>query len=610
MVNRSEDTEEGKQENQRECNEKGEEDLGDITENQWEIREEENKKDQTEQRKEMGMKEVKIGDRIKAKIGETEERIECKILSRAGKASSGKWSDSYNIYNMGTGREEWIDLRNFSEIEKITEEEEILLVWGVNERALEAKVQELNSWEENEVYEEVERKNQKCVSTKWIITEKEREGQSICKARLVARGFEEKEVGYTDAPTCAPETLKMALSIIVSMGWRVKTLDIKTAYLQGKEIEREVFLRPPKEARTDKIWKLRKTVYGLKDAAKAWYDTVKQVILELGGRKSKLENTLFSWHNEEENIVGIMCTHVDDFCYGGNEFFEREVIGKMRKSLRVGSEEVRSFKYIGICIEQKMGEIMMDQQKYTLGIENIEKNFSGENKKLTEEELTEYRSIIGQMNWVAQHTRPDMAFQVSDLSRKFKDGKEEDMKELRKVVKRMKENVGRIRIGKVNLEGAWIQVYTDASYSNVEETKSQIGYIISLEDGTGKRAPIFWKSRKARRVARSTIEAETLSMIEGVEAAMYLQEVLKELWRRNKVPIKIRTDSKTLEKTLKTTYGVESRRLRIDLAVLREMLMKKEIDEVEWVGTKEQIADVLTKKGVKETNILEYVRGM
>ena len=47
----------------------------------------------------------------------------------------------------------------------------------------------------------------------------------------------------------------------------VQSLDVKAAYLQGKEIERVVYLRPPKKANCDGLWKLRKTVYRLKDAA-------------------------------------------------------------------------------------------------------------------------------------------------------------------------------------------------------------------------------------------------------------------------------------------------------------------------------------------------------
>ena len=48
-------------------------------------------------------------------------------------------------------------------------------------------------------------------------------------------------------------------------------IDVTTEFLQGKPIERDVYLRPPKEAMedSDRVWKLLVTVYGLCDAQRA-----------------------------------------------------------------------------------------------------------------------------------------------------------------------------------------------------------------------------------------------------------------------------------------------------------------------------------------------------
>ena len=73
-------------------------------------------------------------------------------------------------------------------------------------------------------------------------------GENICKARLVARGFEEEmEEWEKDAPTCNAKTLKFCLTVIKLKKWTCYTLDVKTAYLQGDEIQREVYLKPPNE---------------------------------------------------------------------------------------------------------------------------------------------------------------------------------------------------------------------------------------------------------------------------------------------------------------------------------------------------------------------------
>ena len=117
------------------------------------------------------------------------------------------------------------------------------------------------------------------------------------------------------------------------------------------------------------MWKLKKTVYGLKDAAKAWYSKVVKVVEELGGERSRLEPNIFFW-KKENKLNGILCSHVDDFCYGGNESFLRETIGKLREKLKVGEQESKRFKYIGVMVEQKENSICINQWGYINFIEN------------------------------------------------------------------------------------------------------------------------------------------------------------------------------------------------------------------------------------------------
>src|SRR5215469_15881591 len=81
-----------------------------------------------------------------------------------------------------------------------------------SERVKQAKEKELSSWKENEVYKEVKwKEGMKVVNARWIITEKEKEGGKICKARLVPRGFLENDKNNIEceAQTCTNEGLKI-----------------------------------------------------------------------------------------------------------------------------------------------------------------------------------------------------------------------------------------------------------------------------------------------------------------------------------------------------------------------------------------------------------------
>lgn len=554
-----------------------------------------------------GLPKLKKGNRIRAVNKDNGQMEEWTILSLAGKRSSKYWSDSYNVQDSQSGDRGWINLRDYTSIETIEDEEEVLLGFE-NENVVEAKEKELQSWRENNVFEEVDDVGQKAISTRWIVTEKVKGGEKICKARLVARGFEEEMAEWEkDAPTCSAEMLKFCLTIIKLKKWICYTLDVKTAYLQGDEIEREVYLKPPCEGDWNGLWKLRKTVYGLKDAAKAWYNKVVKVVEELGGKRSKLELNVFFWR--KDNILkGILCSHVDDFCYGGDEDFLRETIGNLKEKLKVGEEESKNFKYIGVMVEQKEDRIVVNQCKYIDSINEPEsKRFSG-NRILSERELTEYRSGVGKLNWVALHTMPEIAYNISDLSRAFKEGTTTDMRKLIKIIRKAKSIMGEVVMYELEEKDIYWEAYADASFGNVEDGHTQIGYIIALTDGK-RRCPIWWKSRKSRRVAKSTIEAEALSTGEAIEGLIYLRFLWEEVVGGKKLEAIVKTDSRTLMTAIKSSTGVSSKRLKIDIAAIREAIEYGEVKEVKWIKGKCQIADVLTKSGVSEENIRNYVEG-
>ena len=101
------------------------------------------------------------------------------------------------------------------------------------------------------------------------MTKKIKNGEERWKARLVVKDFEEKKIERrTEAPTCSGEGLKICLSVIKRERWKVRSINVKTANLQGENRERKIVVKLPREAKSEKLWMLRKAVYGLKDAAR------------------------------------------------------------------------------------------------------------------------------------------------------------------------------------------------------------------------------------------------------------------------------------------------------------------------------------------------------
>ena len=98
---------------------------------------------------------------------------------------------------------------------------------------------------------EVEDTGQECISLRCVIKSKIIDNKSATKARLWASGFEEKQNYRTDSSTW--EGIRTMFILCASRKWPVNSINIKTAFLQGKDLEPIVFVRPPKEAQSNKI---------------------------------------------------------------------------------------------------------------------------------------------------------------------------------------------------------------------------------------------------------------------------------------------------------------------------------------------------------------------
>ena len=91
--------------------------------------------------------------------------------------------------------------------------------------------------------------------------------------------------------------------MVASNKWTLNSLDVKTAFLQGKVIERIVYVRPPKEANTSEVWKLQKCVYGLADASRFWYLKLKEKLIKLRALSSTLDKGILIWAKEHTKLL-------------------------------------------------------------------------------------------------------------------------------------------------------------------------------------------------------------------------------------------------------------------------------------------------------------------
>ena len=541
--------------------------------------------------------------------------IDAIVTGRGGKAT-GKHADWYNIARVDNSEEQCVNLgqTQFEIVDDVLEEIHVVNVprdKKNSEECLKAKLQELEKLKEFEVYDIVDNIGQETISTTWVLTMKNEE----IRGRLVARGFEEQDEVDKASPTMIKSTLRMILTIAAMKEWALQTTDIKSAFLQGSEMSRVVHIKPPKEAGLpkDKIWCLRKCLYGLRDASRQWYLKVKESLIGHGCTQSLLDPGLF-FYSVNGKLEGLIGLHVDDFLHCGSRKFDTDVIMPVMQLFKVGKNEKNNFLYTGFSIKQDKNGISLDQYEYVknLDVPILETSRAmNRNEDLGAVELSELRKICGSLNWIVMATRPDLSFDLIELSTKQQKGKISDLAKARKILLSLDPSDCKIFIPKLDETSLEIRVYTDASFGNLDDGAGSMGgHVVFLKDRFNRSSPMDWKSRKIKRIVRSTLAAEALSLGDGLETGMFLKDMFKEVLGSHiaSVPIIAIVDNKSVEVNLRSTSSVEDKRLRRDLSLIKQMIERKEVEAVQWVEGQYQLADSLTKKGVNPIKLLKVVQ--
>ena len=142
----------------------------------------------------------------------------------------------------------------------------------------------------------------KAVGTKWVFTLKYKSDRSLerYKVRLVAQGFTQSQgLDYeeTFAPVAKLNSIRILLSLAVNLDWKLHQLDIKNAFL-NEDLEEEIYMRIPsgfeKDNTRDKVCKLKKSLYSLKQSPRAWFKRFSDTLYKLGYKHGQANHTLFT----------------------------------------------------------------------------------------------------------------------------------------------------------------------------------------------------------------------------------------------------------------------------------------------------------------------------
>ncbi|KAJ9676055.1 hypothetical protein PVL29_024850 [Vitis rotundifolia] len=194
------------------------------------------------------------------------------------------------------------------------------------------------------------------VGSKWVFKTKLKEDGTIdrYKARL------------NFGPVIKHTTIRLILSLVVTLGWTMRQLDVKNAFLHGF-LKEEVFMEQPlgfiNEDLLNHVCKLNRSLYGLKKAPRAWFDRLSQCFLHLGFYYGKTDSSLFILRKGQSIVL--LLIYVDDIIVTSND---NNIISDLISTLssEFPLKDLGSLHYfLGLEVKHLPNWLFVSQTKYT-----------------------------------------------------------------------------------------------------------------------------------------------------------------------------------------------------------------------------------------------------
>jgi hypothetical protein len=486
--------------------------------------------------------------------------------------------------------------------------------WPLWQRAMD---REMKTLEDAGTWETVPRPpGRNIVGSKWVFRIKRNADGSVekYKARLVARGFTQvygADYFETYSPVAKLTTFRTILALAAQKDWDIDSFDFNGAYLNGELNEQEdIYMKNPPGYDSDEetVKHLKKSLYGLKQAGRKWYDTLKRTLADLGFRVSEVDPGVF--HTRAGGHPVIIAVHVDDCAITSSsaealQDYKRKInarhsitdLGPIHWLLGIKITRDRDARTIALSQESFIDTII---KRFSLGdakpipfpispsISYSAQDAPADKTEAARMAKVPYRQAIGSLMYASVATRPDISFAVSTLSQFLENPGEAHWE----AAKRVFRYLSGTRAHALTYGGDRHELvgYTDADGSSQDHRRAISGLAFLIDGGA-----ISWSSRKQELVALSTAEAEYVAATHAAKEGIWLRRLIGELFDTINTPTTLYCDNQAAI-TLAITDNFHARTKHIDI---RYHFIRHAVDSEVFVlvycPTDDMTADILTK---------------
>jgi hypothetical protein len=407
----------------------------------------------------------------------------------------------------------------------------------------------------------------------------------------------------TFSPVAKLTTVRTLLALASLKHWNLHQLDVNNAFLHG-DLDEDVYMSIPDGVQSHKpgqVCKLLKSLYGLKQASRRWYEKLTALLLHEGYHQSTSDYSLFTLATAT-NFTALL-VYVDDIILAGTSIEEFDRI-KSILDAQFKIKDLGVLKYfLGLEVAQSREGISVSQRKYCLDLLK-DTGLLGSKPATTPldpsvklhnddgklyEDVSQYRRLIGKLLYLT-NTRPDIAYATQQLSQFLNKPTNVHYHAACRVIRYLKNSPGKglffPRQCDIQLLG-----FSDADWAGCIETRrSTSGYCFFLGNSL-----ISWKAKKQITVSRSSSEAEYRALSTATCELIWLLFLLKDLKITCSKPLVLYCDSQSaMHIASNPVFHERTKHLEIDCHLVREKLQQGMLRLLP-VSTEDQLADCLTK---------------
>lgn len=429
------------------------------------------------------------------------------------------------------------------------------------------------------------------------------------KARVVVLGQDQVQgIDFEDsfAPVCKMGSLRMIFALAAEEDMELHGMDVKTAFLQAP-IEEEVYVRQPPgfiqygPTGKERVWKLKKSLYGLKQSPRNWHVEIDGWMQGYGFVKSVADPCVYQLaFNDGLLLVGLYVDDLvaaatrkallDKFKMDISRRYKMKDLGELtsilgmevRREREKGTIEIRQTAYIDKLLE-RFG--MVDCNSVKTPAEGVlVKEASAIKDK-------EYMRLVGSLLYAGVMTRPDIVFAVQALSRFMQGAGPSHWAAGKRVLRYLK---GTREIGIKYVRGAQdarLVGYADADWGGDKDTlRSTTAYAFMMAG-----AAVSWASRLQPSVALSSAEAEFMAASAAGQEAVHLRSLLEDAgYKQGEATVVFEDNQGCIGLAKNPVVSQRSKHIDLRKHYIRD-LVADGVVVLEAVATQHQLADMMTK---------------